>query len=353
MAHRGRHSVHLVGSVPLADAAAVFETAETILGDRIPRLPDGETGPRKNWVNFQYAMLTRHPAFEFAGPPIDPDTVVYECGGQGADYAMPTPLKLRPGVTPKDVRFEKLGYLDNARASYETFAQLKKQDKIHKDCRFMVTLPTPIAPIAPFVVPEQIGAVVPAYARGLLGELAQICASIRHEELAIQWDVAVEFGVWEGIFPAPPGDWKNDMLTQLAQLGDAVPPEVELGYHLCYGDRGHKHFKEPTDTANLVEVANGISARVKRPIEWIHMPVPRDRSDDAYFAPLKSLKLKPGTELVLGLVHLTDGAAGTRKRMQAAEKVVKNFGIATECGLGRRDPKTIPALLKVHAEAAG
>jgi hypothetical protein len=132
-----------------------------------------------------------------------------------------------------------------------------------------------------------------------------------------------------------------------------VPAGVELGYHLCYGDRGHKHFKEPTDTANLVEVANGISTRVKRSIEWIHMPVPRNRSDDAYFAPLKTLKLKPGTELVLGLVHHTDGVDGTRRRMQAARKVVKEFGIATECGLGRRDPKTIPELLRIHAEAAG
>ena len=352
MAHQGGHSVHLVGSFPLADAAAVFETAGSILGNRIPRLPDGETGPRKNWVNFQYAMLTRHPAFEFAGPPIDPDTVVYEGGGEGADYAMPTPLKLRAGVTPTDVRFEKLGYFDNARTSYETFAKLKKQGKIHKGCRFMVALPTPLAPIAPFIVPEQIGAVVPAYARGLLGELAQICAAIPHDELAIQWDVAVEFGVWEGIFPAPPGDWKGEMLSQLAQLGDAVPPQVELGYHLCYGDRGHKHFKEPADTGNLVEVANGISARVKRSIEWIHMPVPRDRSDEAYFAPLGTLALKPGTELVLGLVHHTDGVEGARRRMKAAQKYAKTFGIATECGLGRRDPKTIPALLRIHAEAA-
>jgi hypothetical protein len=27
-------------------------------------------------------------------------------------------------------------------------------------------------------------------------------------------------------------------------------------------------------------------------------------------------------------------------------------GIATKCGFGRRDPRTIPELLRVHAEAA-
>jgi hypothetical protein len=353
MAHTEGPHIHLVGSVPLPDAAAVFETAGSILGEHIRRLPDGETGPRKNWINFQYAMLARHPAFEFAGPPIDPDTVVFEGGGKGADYVMPTPLRLRAGIKPEDVRFDSLGYFDNARASYAAFAELKSRGKIHGTCRFMVALPTPLAPIAPFVVPEQIDQVLPAYARGLMGELAKICETIPHGELAVQWDIAIEFGLWEGVFPPPPGDWKSMLLGQMAQLGDAVPAGVELGYHLCYGDRGHKHFKEPTDTANLVEVANGISARVKRSIEWIHMPVPRDRSDDAYFAPLKTLKLKPGTELVLGLVHHTDGVDGTRRRMAAARKVVKDFGIATECGLGRRDPNTIPELLRIHADAAG
>ena len=83
------------------------------------------------------------------------------------------------------------------------------------------------------------------------------------------------------------------------------------------------------------------------------MPVPRDRDDDAYFAPLRRLRLPPHTELCLGLVHHTDGVAGTRRRLAAAEKHVQNFSIATECGFGRRPPATIPELLRIHAEVAG
>jgi hypothetical protein len=52
-------------------------------------------------------------------------------------------------------------------------------------------------------------------------------------------------------------------------------------------------------------------------------------------------------------VHFTDGAAGTRKRLAVAERHAKAFSIATECGFGRRDPKTIPELLRIHAEVAG
>jgi hypothetical protein len=99
-------------------------------------------------------------------------------------------------------------------------------------------------------------------------------------------------------------------------------------------------------------MANRLTDGIKRPIQLIHMPVPRDRSDDAYFAPLKNLRLKPATELSLGLVHHTDGVAGTRQRLAAAEKLVKDFSIATECGFGRRRPETIAELLSIHAEVA-
>ena len=82
------------------------------------------------------------------------------------------------------------------------------------------------------------------------------------------------------------------------------------------------------------------------------MPVPRDRSDEAYFEPLKSLMLRRETELCLGLVHYTDGIEGTRKRIATAEKFVRDFSIGTECGFGRREPSTVPELLRIHAQAA-
>ena len=69
--------------------------------------------------------------------------------------------------------------------------------------------------------------------------------------------------------------------------------------------------------------------------------------------PLAGLGVKPGWELYLGLVHMTGGIASTRRRIAAAEKVVRNFGIATECGFGRRPADSIPDLFRQHVEAAG
>jgi len=129
-----------------------------------------------------------------------------------------------------------------------------------------------------------------------------------------------------------------------------VPRDVELGVHLCYGSYGGRHWKEPESTANMVEVHNRLRAALDRPVDYLHMPVPVERSDEAYFAPLVGLKLDPRTKLFLGLVHDSDGVAGTRKRIATAARYAGNFGIATECGFGRRPPETIPNLLRVHAE---
>ncbi|MFL5099365.1 MAG: hypothetical protein ACJ8E5_02050, partial [Xanthobacteraceae bacterium] len=138
----------------------------------------------------------------------------------------------------------------------------------------------------------------------------------------------------------------------LVDLGSHVPADVELLFHLCYGDAGHRHVVEPTDMGDMVEFTNRLVRGIRRGIDLVHMPVPRDRADAGYFAPLRELRLDPGTELCLGLVHHTDGVEGTKKRLATARQFVTDFSIATECGFGRRDPGTIPELLRIHAAAA-
>jgi hypothetical protein len=64
------------------------------------------------------------------------------------------------------------------------------------------------------------------------------------------------------------------------------------------------------------------------------------------------LDLRPGTRVFLGLVHLTDGIEGVKKRIASAETYLGDFGLAASCGLGRRRPADIPAILSLHREAA-
>jgi hypothetical protein len=110
---------------------------------------------------------------------------------------------------------------------------------------------------------------------------------------------------------------------------------------------------EPIDATKMVELANLIARSVQRPIAWMHMPVPIDRTDDAFYAPLGNLQLGAATELYLGLVHARDGVEGTARRIAVAKKYVQNFGIASECGISRgRDPNLALEFIKTYAGAA-
>ena len=65
-----RLDVHLVGSIPLPDAEAVFRTLAGALGPHLRRIPDGETGDRMRWIGFIARKLAVHPDFE-----VDPGKV--------------------------------------------------------------------------------------------------------------------------------------------------------------------------------------------------------------------------------------------------------------------------------------
>jgi hypothetical protein len=215
-----------------------------------------------------------------------------------------------------------------------------------------VSLPTPLALLLLFVSSRDQLRVEPAYKAALLRELDQIAAVIPGSELAVQWDIAPELALLEGVFESVFDDAESELTGRFIELGNAVPAPVQLGFHLCYGDFGHQHFVQPRDMSVLAALTGQIIAGLRRPLDWVHMPVPRDRDDDAYFAPLRQLRLPADTELFLGLIHATDGMDGARRRIAAAQRWSPPFGVATECGLGRRPAESVPALLGLHRAAA-
>lgn len=76
------------------------------------------------------------------------------------------------------------------------------------------------------------------------------------------------------------------------------------------------------------------------------MPVPKDRDDIIYFAPLEKLSIPTSTKVYLGLVHPND-EEGTRKRIKVAQSVLPKFGVATECGMGRIPIEELDSILQI------
>ena len=185
-------------------------------------------------------------------------------------------------------------------------------------------------------------------------ELQRILEGIPHDELAIQWDVCV--GVWfvDGWIMCPFSPVAEGITERLARYAAAVPDDVELGFHLGCGDYKNEHLIQPEDCRTCVAIFNPVAEAIERRIDWVHIPVPIERDDDAYFAPLDELRLPAETELYLGLVHYRDGSEGTERRIATAKRHAGAFGVATECGMGRRPPERGGGpLLRPHADVSG
>jgi hypothetical protein len=335
-----RHPVLLVGSVPLQSTEQVFEVVGRGLGDLIGRIPDGETGKRLGFIAWASEQISNASGLE-----IDPDLV----GPRWTDGKV---FKVKNDTTAAQIGFGSHIYAEVARESYASFRRLREAGKIPAHLRFQVSLPTAMGIIFSHTTPASRPAVWAAYERHLQRDVEAIVAAIPGRDLAIQWDFATEIDrILE--FPDVAAEFSiQSLVDSVARLSDPIPGAVELGIHLCYGDPGHKHIIEPKDMGLMTEVSNRFARTMRRPINWIHMPVPKARSDDTYFAPLQNLNVSSGTDIYLGLVHLTDRLEGAKRRLEAATKFISAFGIATECGWGRRPPATIPELMNLHRAVA-
>jgi len=346
---RGASSVigaHLVGSINFDDAETTMRTAAERLGDRLKRIPDGEVGERFHWIVFQADRLGRAEGIERVGDTPIPLRML--------DMR---PVRLSDGVRAADLELPPLGYAEAALESWEVFARLQGEGVIPAGTRFQVSLPTPLGVIGSLVRAEDREAFEPVYESALAGELERLLAAIPHDRLAIQWDAALEFAMIEadarGAARGGGYAWFDDIwagtVSRVARQLDRVPAGVEVGVHLCYGDIAEKHFVEPSDTANLTRFASLVARAAARPLTWVHLPVPIERDDDAYFAPLESLAIPGETELYLGLVHREDGAAGAARRIETARRHVgRPFGVATECGFGRAPEGAAIPLFEAH-----
>src|SRR5262249_29141544 len=115
--------VHLVGSIGLDSVEEVFRTVGRSCGNRLSRVPDGEPGPRRLWVSFQYPFLR-------SSPYLRPDP----SGAVRKTNKFPL-LCLAEGVDPDEVSFGELGYAREARASYLDFCAARDRGELPRHVR--------------------------------------------------------------------------------------------------------------------------------------------------------------------------------------------------------------------------
>ena len=113
--------VHLVGSVPGASAAEVFERVSAALGRRLQRIPDGETGERGDWITWLETVFADSPALEQSDELFRLHATATRASAIGSARPLRRGCDLRQPVL---CRYR--------RASYEEFARLKRAGKIRR-----------------------------------------------------------------------------------------------------------------------------------------------------------------------------------------------------------------------------
>ncbi|KAF2659283.1 hypothetical protein K491DRAFT_651455 [Lophiostoma macrostomum CBS 122681] len=343
--------VLMVGSVPGTSATQIFTRLATALPNRLNALPDGETGERWNYIGWQ---LQRFPA----------SSRRMELGGT------PLPESGPPTFTLADI--QSTGYDEVAIASYADFSHLRAQSVISPTTRFQICLPSTYNVLQGHLKTEVAPLIEPLYEQRLSEALKNITSRIPHEDVVIQWDLCFELTALEfsaGGYTNPrhkayfSGPVLPGIVSRVVRMCESIPRDVKVAFHLCYGDLGHKHFVDPEGTGFLVDLANALMSEgsIGSRTEWVHVPVPKGRVDEEYFEDMKRLELDKykhaegasRTKLYLGLVHAHD-ESGTRERIKVAENVVPfDFGVATECGMGRTPPEDVESILSICSEVTG
>ncbi|OBG86102.1 hypothetical protein A5698_00395 [Mycobacterium sp. E136] len=328
---------YLTGSINVATVDDAFRLVGSRIQPGVSRVPDGEPGDRANWVLTQADHFLNNPTLD----------------------VVDNKARVRTG-TP--VSFGALDYHSVAAESYVRFIAARRDGVLAEDSRFLVSIPTPFNAVNSFAQFDSQVEVAFAYEQALRRSVEALQEAIPPGDLSIQWDLPTELATVEGWFRNPYGGFEP-IFAATARLASWVHDDAELTFHLCYGDskfgaspfmgdppdeeaaaRGGRHIL-PRDATAIVTLANGLSRHVTRRIDAIQAATVAAWNKRAHWQPLSGLALETDTEIYLGLLHAEDGADGARARAALAAEFVPEFGISTECGLGRHSTEQLEAVL--------
>jgi len=324
----------------MEDAETVFRELGARVGDLAHAYPDGETGPLSMWAMYPLETLRASEGVE--------DDEVRRFMRTNDPFPQ---VKIKDGAD--EVRISDLGYTDLFLASYELFRRLRDEGVIPASVRFQVQLPTPTAPLCLLARPEDQARLYGPFESAMFADLNRFLEAVPHDDIEVQWDVAAEFGSLEN------NDWyklgefldPDSVVPKLVRCIDQVPEDVGVGLHLCYGDYLHGHETEPESLGTQVKLVNDVAAAAHRRIDFAAFTVPQNRDDAEYFEPLQELRKDALGRAYFGIVpyYPNKQPLGTVERQGAnIDRYVDDWGVCTECGMGRHEAETVPSLVNLH-----
>jgi hypothetical protein len=333
----------LVGSIPAPDTHEAVKLALSQLGPTLMCIPDGETGPRSQWVASIISALRDNPALELRHD------------GQWSDYNDRPRYRVRRGAT-LDPDLLRLGYdtaLQQSRPVLDCLiAEYGLEGAIYQvgvasgfDLALLAFGPAgALRYRKPFNVAasREIRSI-----RGILGDDVVFQIELPAELVAVSRAPRI-------LRPAV-ARWMAGASVEPAKL---APNGTKFGVHLCFGDLNHKALmKVGKDCTPIVQLANAIAARWPSHTSLTYLHIPLAAGDNppslsgSYYAPLANLSLPTDTRLVAGFVHESLGQGQLREVLGMVESAAgRRVDVAAPCGLGRRDPAMARDLMRASRQ---
>ena len=331
----------LVGSIPYETAEETFRAIGPTLGKHLPFIPDGEIGDRLYWVNHvAYRVLNGHPQIETVQRPWTDDGVEH-WHGEG-DKGL-WQFKVNDGVDKVEFGDPgwRLGYARDAINSYFVFKTLRAEGVLPADIKFQVCLPLTASACYRFLADKaDYPAVRDGLTESLRHEVTTIFTHIPHEDLAIQWDCAIEEGMIERVLSEAGGVVTQEVRAAVGEIfaparmvNEHIPDAVTVGYHACFGTSGGWPRRGPDDLTGAVLLCNAAVKATGRRVDFVHLPT-LDSTGPYYVGALADLETG-GARVYVGLIHALHDSDGMRKQMEEVKQHFPDFGIAAPCGFGR------------------
>ena len=189
-------------------------------------------------------------------------------------------LRLADGASADTIDWPNLGYADAYAESFEIFDRLQQDGTIPAGVRIQVQYPTPLASMAGTIVPEDMPAVAAAYEARAVRRPRQRCSAASRTTASrcsgtSRSSSACSRARWAPTHAAGAGRARPGALPR-----PGARPTCRSGMHLCYGDYGHQHFKQPESLQMQVDVVNAVvaAARAAAQLGVVHRPAgPRRR----------------------------------------------------------------------------
>ncbi|HSJ33628.1 MAG TPA: hypothetical protein VLB85_01050 [Acidimicrobiia bacterium] len=338
-------SVHLVGTVPAADAAAAFELFASTLDGHLPRwIPDGETGDRLDWVLRIVEDLRRHPDLELARE------------GDWSDYDTTPYFKVRRGH-----RFETLD-LDYSRyfaESWPAFEEFRRERTDAPGLQIGIPSHVDLALIAFGFKPAAALAHLAPFRDATVREITKI-DDRAGDNVVFQLEIPIPLILLTRVPARLRSVVARVLAAELVKVVRRSPGGTRFGIHLCYGDMNHKAMGDPEDSAPLVQLSNAVVRAwpTSQRLEFVHAPFARGQKppplDVDFYAPLANLRLPHGMMFAAGIIHEELELDDLRMLRDRIEGLVgRPVDVGAACGLGRRDAEKAKANLELSRAVAG